>query len=91
MDKATVLHTTLRQLQFKEIWRTAAIANGLEINVTGLPSLAAFAFKAKLPMGMNTRFTIEMQKEEFYVSDKENDRVLYFNKEWNLIGVSDKC
>ncbi len=49
----------------KEIWRAAAIANGLEINVTGLPSLAAFAFKAKLPMGMNTRFTIEMLKEGF--------------------------
>jgi len=51
--------------QVKEIWRTAAIANGLEINVTGLPSLAAFAFKAKLPMGMSTRFTIEMLKEGF--------------------------
>jgi len=49
----------------KEIWRAAAIANGLEINVTGLPSLAAFAFKAKLPMGMSTRFTIEMLKEGF--------------------------
>lgn len=43
----------------------AAIANGLEINVTGLPSLTAFAFKAKHPMGMNTRFTIEMLKEGF--------------------------
>ncbi len=49
----------------KEIWRTAAIANGLEINVTGLPSLTAFAFKARHPLELNTRFTIEMLKEGF--------------------------
>jgi glutamate-1-semialdehyde 2,1-aminomutase len=49
----------------KEIWRTAALANGLHINVTGLPSLATFAFNAKHPVGMNTRFTIEMLKEGF--------------------------
>jgi glutamate-1-semialdehyde aminotransferase len=49
----------------KKIWRNAAIANGLEINVTGLPSLAAFGFKAKYPIGMNTRFNIEMLKEGF--------------------------
>lgn len=49
----------------KEIWRHAAQANGLEINVTGLPSLAAFGFKAQHPIGMNTRFTLEMLKEGF--------------------------
>lgn len=51
--------------QVKDIWRQAALNNGLEVNVTGLPSLAAFAFKARHPMGMNTRFTIEMLKEGF--------------------------
>ncbi|MFZ4108550.1 MAG: glutamate-1-semialdehyde aminotransferase, partial [Candidatus Planktophila sp.] len=30
-----------------------------------LPTLAAFGFKARHPMGMNTRFTIEMLKEGF--------------------------
>lgn len=49
----------------KDIWRKAALAKGLEVNVTGLPSLAAFAFKARHPMGMNTRFTIEMLQEGF--------------------------
>ena len=49
----------------KDIWRQAAQASGLEINVTGLPSLAAFSFKARHPMGMNTRFTIEMLQEGF--------------------------
>jgi glutamate-1-semialdehyde aminotransferase len=51
--------------QVKDIWRRSAEATGLELNVTGLPSLAAFSFKARHPMGMNTRFTIEMLKEGF--------------------------
>jgi glutamate-1-semialdehyde 2,1-aminomutase len=49
----------------KDIWRQAAAAAGLEIGVSGLPSLASMAFKARHPMGMNTRFTIEMLKEGF--------------------------
>ncbi len=49
----------------KDIWRRAAASSGLDIGVTGLPSLAAFAFKARHPMGMNTRFTIEMLQEGF--------------------------
>ena len=49
----------------KEIWVKAANATGLEVNVTGLPSLSTFSFKARHPMGMNTRFTIEMLKEGY--------------------------
>jgi glutamate-1-semialdehyde aminotransferase len=49
----------------KEIWRQAARSTGLEITVTGLPTLAAFGFKAPHAVGMNTRFTIEMLKEGF--------------------------
>jgi glutamate-1-semialdehyde aminotransferase len=49
----------------KDIWQRCALATGLEVNVTGLPSLAAFSFKARHPMGMNTRFTIEMLQEGF--------------------------
>lgn len=49
----------------KDIWQRSAEATGLDLNITGLPSLAAFSFKARHPMGMNTRFTIEMLKEGF--------------------------
>jgi glutamate-1-semialdehyde aminotransferase len=49
----------------KQIWRGAAEAHGLKINVTGLPSLAAFAFKSPDAMVLNTRFTIEMLKRGF--------------------------
>ena len=49
----------------KKIWLTSAKSAGLELDVTGLPSLAAFSFKTKYPLDMNTRFTIEMLKEGF--------------------------
>jgi len=49
----------------KQIWRTAGEANNLEINVTGLPSLAAFAFKSPNAVALNTCFTIEMIKRGF--------------------------
>lgn len=51
--------------QVKDFWRQAALAEGLDINVTGLPTLAAFAFNSPKSMEMNTRFTIEMLKEGF--------------------------
>lgn len=51
--------------QVKDVWRQAAEKNGLDINVTGLPTLAAFAFKSPQAMALNTRFTIEMLKEGF--------------------------
>lgn len=49
----------------KEIWHKAAQSSGLEINVTGLPTLPSFGFKGRHPIGMNTLFTIEMLKEDF--------------------------
>ena len=49
----------------KDIWRQAAQSHGLEIDISGLPTLANMAFKARHPIGMNTRFTIEMLKEGF--------------------------
>lgn len=49
----------------KEIWKTTAVNAGLSVKVTGLPSLAAFAFQTSKSMEMNTRFTIEMLKEGF--------------------------
>ena len=49
----------------KDIWRQKAEAHGLQIAVTGLPTLPTMSFKERHPMGMNTRFTIEMLKEGF--------------------------
>jgi glutamate-1-semialdehyde aminotransferase len=49
----------------KQIWRNAGEANNLEINVTGLPSLAAFAFKSPNAAALNTYFTVEMLKRGF--------------------------
>lgn len=44
----------------KDIWREAANAADLKINVTGLPTLAAFSFTSVRQVECNTRFTIEM-------------------------------
>lgn len=49
----------------KEIWQKAANEAGLEIKVTGLPTLAAFSFVSEHQPECNTRFTIEMLKEGF--------------------------
>lgn len=49
----------------KDIWRHAAQANGLEIKVSGLPTLAAFGFVTDKQAEWNTRFTIEMLQEGF--------------------------
>lgn len=49
----------------KDIWRNAAEATELKINVTGLPTLAAFSFVSEHQAECNTRFTIEMLKESF--------------------------
>ncbi len=44
----------------KDIWREAALANDIEIKVTGLPTLAALSFTNTHQAESNTRFTIEM-------------------------------
>ena len=49
----------------KQIWRTAGEAFCLNINVTGLPTLAAFSFKSPNASALNTQFTIEMLKRGF--------------------------
>jgi glutamate-1-semialdehyde aminotransferase len=49
----------------KQIWRGAGEAHGLEINVTGLPSLAAFTLKSPNAIALNTRFTIELLRRGF--------------------------
>jgi glutamate-1-semialdehyde 2,1-aminomutase len=51
--------------QTKTIWRTSAETTGLSIDVTGLPSLAAFSFNNDAPQEYNTRFVTEMLKRGF--------------------------
>lgn len=46
----------------KRIWADAATKAGLKINITGLPTLAAFSFDGEHAVAMNTRFTTEMLK-----------------------------
>jgi len=49
----------------KNVWRRNANSSGLDISVTGLPTLAAFSFKSAYAAKLNTQFTIEMMKEGF--------------------------
>lgn len=51
--------------QTKSIWRDAAGKIGLSIDVTGLPSLVAFAFNSEKSQELNTRFVIEMLRRGF--------------------------
>ena len=46
----------------KQIWQTAAEQQGLDIAISGLPTLASFSFKSPQATALNTRFTIEMLK-----------------------------
>ncbi len=49
----------------KKIWHDASLKSGLSIDISGLPTLAAFQFKSDNFMELNTRFVIEMLHREF--------------------------
>jgi glutamate-1-semialdehyde 2,1-aminomutase len=49
----------------QQIWRDASLKTGLQIDVTGLPTLAAFGFKSEKSMDLNTRFVVEMLQRGF--------------------------
>jgi glutamate-1-semialdehyde aminotransferase len=49
----------------KEIWQSNAREKGLNIGISGLPSLASMSFKDKDSTGLNTKFTVEMLKHGF--------------------------
>lgn len=49
----------------KGIWREAASKAGMQITVSGLPTLAAFTFRHPKAMVLNTRFTLEMLRRGF--------------------------
>ncbi len=63
--KSVEKHLVFTGNKVKEIWRDSAQAYGLEIDITGLPSLAGFNYKVQRSIEMSTRFTIEMLKEGF--------------------------
>lgn len=46
--------------EVQEIWKSAAIKHSLDIEVTGLPSLAAFSFKGEHSVELSTQYVIEM-------------------------------
>ena len=49
----------------KNIWTDGASRHGLNMQVTGIPTLAAFAFKSEEAQKLNTAFVIEMMKRGF--------------------------
>jgi glutamate-1-semialdehyde 2,1-aminomutase len=49
----------------QQIWRDAAVKTGLQIDVTGLPTLSAFVFNNKKSTDLNTRFVTEMLQRGF--------------------------
>ncbi len=49
----------------QKMWRDVASKTGLSVNVTGLPTLAAFGFNDTHAMELNTRFVIEMLQRGF--------------------------
>jgi glutamate-1-semialdehyde 2,1-aminomutase len=51
--------------QTKRIWQDAANKSELDINISGLPTLASFEFKTEYTNELNTHFTIELLKEGF--------------------------
>ncbi|MCH7585871.1 MAG: aminotransferase class III-fold pyridoxal phosphate-dependent enzyme [Acidobacteria bacterium] len=51
--------------QMKQIWRDAAATSGLEISISGLPTLPGFGFEHEAAMELGTRFTIEMLTRGF--------------------------
>jgi glutamate-1-semialdehyde aminotransferase len=46
--------------EVQKIWKSTAIKHNLEVEVTGLPSLAAFSFKGDHSVELSTKFVIEM-------------------------------
>ena len=51
--------------QVKRAWRDAAAKHGLDIRISGLPTLPNFAFQSEHALPMQTFFTIEMLKHGF--------------------------
>ena len=49
----------------KDIWKEASLASGLEVKISGLPTLAAFSVSRAGQSEFNTMFTIEMLKSGF--------------------------
>jgi len=67
----------------KQIWQDAAVKAGLEINISGLPTLASFEFKCEHAMELNTRFVIEMLQHGFLGFRQFKPSLAHTDKEIN--------
>ena len=64
-DTQTDKHIISVGNETQQIWKDAASKSGLEIDVTGLPSLSSFAFRSDHALALNTRFVVEMLQRGF--------------------------
>ena len=87
IDKKVDLHINNQGKKVKKIWEDYAKEFEIDIDISGLDSLAAFKFNSKNSTKMNTLFTIEMLKmgvlafRQFKpsLSHTDND-ILYYEK-----------
>ena len=64
-ETSTDQHIISMGKKTQHIWKHAALTSGLDIDITGLPTLSAFAFKSSYAMELNTRFVVEMLQRGF--------------------------
>tara|TARA_B100002052_G_scaffold299188_1_gene336233 strand:- start:19081 stop:20409 length:1329 start_codon:yes stop_codon:yes gene_type:complete len=72
----------------QKIWREAAKKSGLDISVTGLPSLAAFSFNNEFSQELNTRFVAEMLQRGFLGFRQFKPSLSHGDTELNLYRAS---
>jgi glutamate-1-semialdehyde aminotransferase len=74
--------------QTQQIWRNAALNSGLEIDISGLPSLSAFSFKSEHSQALNTRFVIEMLQRGFLGFRQFKPSLAHSNKHLDKYSVA---
>ena len=67
----------------QQIWKDAALKSGLQIDVTGLPTLCAYGFKGDYAMDLNTRFVVEMLQRGFLGFRQFKPSLAHTDKELN--------
>jgi glutamate-1-semialdehyde 2,1-aminomutase len=67
----------------QQIWKGTALKSGLQIDVTGLPTLSAYSFKGDHAMYLNTRFAVEMLKRGFLGFRQFKPSLAHTDKELN--------
>ena len=67
----------------QQIWKDTALKSGLQIDVTGLPTLCAYGFKGDYAMDLNTRFVVEMLQRGFLGFRQFKPSLAHTDKELN--------